>query len=111
MVQIIVIADFVFVASSSFVENGYKQITVPARYHQELKKYGLITESTDATISFRDISMFKGSIRVGWRAGGKYYQIAIPKSQENMGTNDIKSGTRLLVRILKSQQDWLIEIK
>ena len=110
MTDVIVIAEFAFEANKSFVGGGSKPITVPARYYQGFKQNGLIMESAHATIAFRDEPKFKGNIRVGLRAGGKYYQITMPKSQENIGINDIKIGARLFVRVLKTPQDWLIEI-
>jgi hypothetical protein len=110
MADVVVIAEFVFVANKSFVGIGNRPITVPARYYQGFKQNGLIMESVHATIAFRGESMFKGYIRVGIRAGGKYYQITLPKSQTNIVINDIKIGTRLFVRVLKTPQDWMIEI-
>lgn len=110
MTDVIVVAEFAFVANKSFIGGGSKPITVPARYYQGLKQNGLIMESVHATIAFQDESMVQGSIRVGLRAGGKYYQIALPKSKADSRINDIKIGTRLFVRVLKTPQDWLIEI-
>lgn len=111
MSDLIVIAEFAFVANKSFVGGANKPITVPARYYQGFKQHGLIMESALATIAFRDESRNKGSIRVGLRAGGKYYQITLSRAQEHIGINDIKIGTRLFVRVLKTPQEWLIEIK
>ena len=110
MADVKVIAEFAFVANKSFVGSGSKPITVPARFYQGFKQNELIMESAHATIAFRDESMIDGNIRVGWRAGGKYYQITTPKSQTNVGINDIKIGTKLFVRVLRTPQDWLIEI-
>jgi hypothetical protein len=110
MADVVVIAEFPFVANKSFVGSGNKPITIPARYYQDFRQNGLIMESAHATIAFRNESMIKGNIRVGLRAGGKYYQITSNKSQSNVGINDIMIGTRLFVRVLKTPQDWLIEI-
>jgi hypothetical protein len=110
MNDLIIIAEFAFVANKSFVGGDSKPITVPARYYQGFRQHGLIMESTHANITFRDDSMVKGNIRVGLRAGGKYYQITSPKSQIKTGIHAVQIGTRLFVRVLKTPQDWLIEI-
>jgi len=110
MSEVIIVAEFAFVANKSFVGNGNKPITVPARYYQGFKQNGFITESVHATVTFRDESLIRGKIHVGLRPGGKYYQITLTKCQNNIGINDIKIGTRLFVRVLKTTQEWLIEI-
>ena len=110
MADVIVIAEFTFVANKSFVGCGHKPITVPARYYQGFRQNELIMESAHAKIAFRDESMVEGNIRVGWRSGGKFYQITIPKSHTSVGINDIKIGAQLFVRVLKTPLDWLIEI-
>ena len=110
MADLIIIAEFAFLANKSFVGFHHKPITVPARYYQGFKQNGLIMESTHANIKFRDDSMINGAIRVGLRAGGKYYQITVLKSQIKTGINDIQIGTRLFVRVLKGPHDWIIEI-
>jgi hypothetical protein len=110
MTDVIVIAKFAFEANKSFVGGGSKPITVPARYYQGFRQNGLIMESAYATIAFRDEPKIKGNIRIGLRAGGKYYQITISKSQENIGINDIKIGVILFVQVLKTPEEWLIKI-
>lgn len=111
MNDLTIIAEFVFVANKSFVSGDSKPITIPARHYQTLKQNGLIIESARANIAFRDDSIIDGAIRVGLRAGGKYYQITLPKSRIKTGIDQIQIGSRLFVRVLKTPQEWLIEIK
>lgn len=109
MVDFIVVAEFPFVANKSFLGSDRRPITVPARFNQGLKQHAL-TNPARAMIAFRRDTVIEGAIRVGWRAGGRYYQITMSKSQESIGLGDIKIGTTLLVRVLKTPEDLLIEI-
>lgn len=107
MTDSIVVAEFPFVVNKSFSGESHP-ITVPASCKQVFKEYGLI-ESVRAKICFRNGPVIAGSIRVGMRAGGRYFQITMSRSQESDEIN-LGIGTRLMVRLLKSQQGWLIEI-
>lgn len=111
MTNYIVVAEFTFIVNKSFLSSNSKPITVPARCYQGFKQNGLIMESAEATIAFRDSSMVKGNIKIGFRAGGKYYQITLQKAQPNVGLNEVTIGARLFLRILKTPLEWLIEIK
>lgn len=107
MADRIVVAEFRFVANKSFA-GGNHPITVPTRYHQGLKESGL-TDSARAKISFRKEPVIEGNIRSGWRAGGRYYQITLSNSKMTEAMV-VPIGTTLVVRVLKSLQDWLVEI-
>lgn len=109
MADLTVVAEFPFVANKSFVSGAQRPITIPARYYPGLKQCAL-TDSAPAMINFRKESMIEGAIRVGWRSGGKYYQITMSKSQKDVGIDDIKIGKKLIVRVIKRPQEWLIEI-
>jgi len=109
MSDLITVADFPFMANKSFVGIGGRPITIPARFYPEFKQFK-VTESAHALVTFRKGPMIEGTIRVGWRAGGRYYQITISKSQQDVALNAINIGTKLVVRVLKNPQDWLIEI-
>ena len=107
MSDVILIAEFPFVTNKSFAGDSHP-ITIPARYHQGLKECGLI-DSARAKINFRKVSTIEGSIRVGWRAGGRYYQIKMSKTRK-IDAIAAKVGTTLAVRVLKTSEDWLVEI-
>ena len=105
----ITIAEFPFVANKSFVSGRTKPITIPARLYGELRQNGL-AEGTPAAITFRKGPRIVGAIRAGFRAGGRYYQITMRASQTSPEADSIKIGARLKVKIIKTLQDWIIEV-
>ena len=109
MSDLITVADFPFMANKSFVGIGGRPITIPARFYPEFKQFKVM-ESAHALVTFRKGPMIEGAIRVGWRAGGKYYQVTVRASQTKAEMDSIKIGATLMVRIVKTMQDWLIEI-
>ena len=109
MADFIIVAEFTFVVNKSFLSGSQHPITIPARFYPELKKYAF-ADVAQANISFRSESVTKGAIRVGWRAGGRYFQITMSKAQAAVGIADLTIGTSLRIRVLKTPHDWLIEI-
>lgn len=107
MSELKVVAEFPFLVNKSFQSKG-RPITVPAIYKQKFKEHGLI-DSIHAEILFRNGPVIEGSIRVGLRAGGRYYQITMAKTEASEDIN-VSMGTKLMVRIMKSEQKWMIEI-
>lgn len=107
MTDVIIVSEFNFVTNKSFASDNHP-ITIPARFHQHLKEQGLV-DSVRAKINFRKEPPIAGSIRVGWRAGGRYFQITMSKSQETKAIVT-ESGVTLAVRIMKTPEDWLIQI-
>lgn len=100
------VAEFNFVVNKSFL--SYRMITVPSRFYQSLKENGVL-ERRPALIEFRGGARMSGSIHTGWRAGGQYYQIKLPAAQAVIG--DVRIGTTLRIRMLKSGEEWLIDLK
>ena len=104
------VAEFSFTANKSFVTGGGYPITVPSRYYQLLKESGLL-ESRPAVVTFRDGPRMGGMIHTSWRAGGRYYQIRVTKSEATPEIAGVKLGTVLRVRVLRGSEDWLVELK
>lgn len=102
------IAEFTFVTNKSFLGRG-NPITIPSRFYPALKENGLI-DSVPATIFFADEAPVTGSIKIGWRAGGKYYQIKA-NTPENHGITCLKQGVTLRVRLLSQAGAWRIELR
>lgn len=108
MNQLKAIAEFAFVINKSFLGRG-NPITIPSRFYQALKENGLV-DSTPAVINFADGVSIGGSIRIGWRAGGKYYQVRM-NGPENLDISRLKLGVTLHVRLLKRAEDWCIDLR
>lgn len=102
------IVEFPFITNKSFLGRG-NPITIPSRFYPALKENGLI-DSVPAIISFAAEPPITGSIKIGWRAGGKYYQIK-SNAPANHGINCLKQGVTLRVRLLIHAGDWRIELR
>lgn len=108
MRQLNAIADFGFITNKSFLGRAHP-ITIPSRFYQALKENGLV-DCVPAVISFADSLPIEGSIRIGWRTGGKYYQITM-KVPENHAITHFKQGVTLHIRLFKQAENWCIELQ
>jgi hypothetical protein len=102
------IAEFSFITNKSYLGRGHP-ITIPSRFYHALKESGL-ADSTPALVSFADGAPIVGSIHIGWRAGGKYYQVRM-NAPENHDLTRLKQGVNLHIRLLKGAEDWNIEVQ
>ena len=102
-----VIGPFPFVVNKSFKGSSHP-ITIPSRFYPALKDNG-ITDSIRVKINFREELIIDGSIRAGLRAGGKYYQITMSKSKLSESIA-VDIGAKLVIRVLKTSENWLVAI-
>lgn len=102
------IAEFTFITNKSFFGPG-NPITIPSRFYPLLKENGL-RDSAMATIYFADHTPVPGTLKMGWRAGGKYFQIRA-KTSNHSGANVFQQGSSLRVLLIKVGIDWRIELR
>ena len=102
------IAEFTFITNKSFLGRG-NPITIPSRFYPALKENGLF-DSTPASINFADDIPVNGAVKIGWRAGGKYFQIRA-NTPENHGITSLKLSVTLRVRLLSHGGEWRIELR
>jgi hypothetical protein len=100
-------AEFEFVTNRSFAAS--RIITVPSCFGHTLYEHGLV-KTTPVTVTFRSTPSRSGSIRIGWRAGGKYFQVRIADDEVDDDVCALKMGTKLSVRVLKDRENWLVEL-
>lgn len=105
----ITVAEFSFVVNKSFIGGGQRPITIPAHHYQSLRQLEL-KDTTPAGVKFGTHPIAEGAIRVGWRAGGRYYQVTVSKSDAHTALGGVKLGSKLLVRVIRSHERWLVEI-
>jgi hypothetical protein len=102
------VGEFNFLTNKSFFGRG-SPITIPSRLYESIKGYG-VKETTPALVKYANEDSIKGSIYVGWRAGGKYFQIRVTSSEPS-GLSELKLGVSLRVGIYKNDSGWLIEMR
>lgn len=102
------VARFPFIVNKSFGTGG-RPITIPSRFYPELKENG-IADSVQVKINYQDKFMLEGSLRSGFRAGGKYYQLTMIKSADSESIS-VGIGTTLIVSIFKVADNWSVEIR
>lgn len=103
-----IVAEFIFLTNKSFLGRG-NPITIPSRFYAILKENG-ISETTPAKIRFANGKQIMGFVRVGWRAGGKYYQIRL-STYENDFISNIKLGVKLSVLLINKEGDWFVDLR
>ncbi|MDP8567968.1 hypothetical protein [Methylophilus aquaticus] len=101
------ISEFEFVINKSFLGRG-NLITIPSRFYQAIKENGL-NVSTNVILKFMSDPALPASINIGWRSGGKYYQIRI-NSHNNLNIHKLQLGQILQVRICKFDDNWHVEL-
>lgn len=97
------VAEFVFIASRSFLKSSSKTITVPGRFYKKIKNTMEIeTKTARAEVDCGNNVRTRGSIYWGLRAGGPYYQVRV----HSRGTKDyfekLQVGATLKISIAKN---------
>lgn len=103
-----VVASFTFVTNKSFCTARHKPITIPSRICPTLKEHGL-GDKVRVRVTYPDSPNLVGSIRAGWRAGGKYFQITATVPSDH-GLARLRLETPLEVRLKKCDDDWMVEL-
>lgn len=102
-----IIGVFRFVVNRSFM--NWHVITIPSRFYQSLKECD-VGETVAAIITFRGGAPMSGSIRSGWRAGGRYYQIKVRAVGTTRELSHLRLDSFLTVRMSKNDEGWRIEL-
>ena len=101
------VADFRFAVNSSFIKSHV--ITIPSRWYKGMNEFGL-GDAINAAVTYGAGAPMKGSIRSGWRAGGRYYQVRMNSADANRELGQLRMGAALRVRVLKTAQERLVEM-
>ena len=100
------VAEFKFVVNKSFLPTG--AIPIPHRLVSTLRDGG-VGESSSAVANLRGQSL-PATIRSGWRAGGKYYQIRVRWGKSFDIAEAPRVDSTLAVRVKKVADEWHVDL-
>lgn len=106
------VATFSFLVNKSFLESGL--VTIPSKVVAVLRDAGIdaaLSPVAEVASSVAGSAPSQASFRSGWRAGGRYYQLAIRNGSARDASRTLCLGAKVTVAICKGGDQWSVDIR